>query len=49
MFTIDSVTFVYLIVDIIYIFKCACMNSIILGMDGATLLLLLPIMLFVLN
>ena len=49
MFTIDCVTFVYLIVDIIYIEKCACMDSIILGMSGATLLLLLPIMLYVLS
>ena len=43
MFTIDCVTFVYLIVEIIYIVKCACMNSIIVGMGGATLFLLLPI------
>ena len=49
MFTVDCVTFVYLIVDIIYIVKCACMNSIILGMGGATLLLLFPIMLYVLS
>ena len=49
MFTIDCVTFVYLIVEIIYIVKCACMNSIIVGMGGATLFLLLPIMLHVLS
>ena len=49
MFTIDCVTFVYLIVEIIYIVKCACMNSIIVGMGGATLFLLLPIMLYVLS